>query len=329
MSLKSLIMKKTLLCLICGVVLVCLSGTGWAQSGTIEKKTFLYSVQESDSLRLDRYDNPDAQGDRPCVIFMFGGGFYTGSRDQSSYLPYFHFLVEQGYCVVSIDYRLGMKNLNPADETNLEAFVGVFGRAIEMAVTDLYDATAYVLARATEWNVDPKGVIACGSSAGAISVLMGEYGLCNRSEAAKALLPAGFNYAGVISFAGAIFSQGQPQWAGKPCPIQMFHGDADANVPYDQVSYEGIGFYGSKYLAGQLTTMQSPHYFYSVENATHTVATTPMDDNREAILAFLNKLVRQQQPLILNTTQSQIGQAAKPKDFTIMDYIRSNFAPSR
>ena len=323
---------KNLLIVVFGFLVTGCCHSSGQQKPSVACDTFDYAVKEGDTLRMDRYTLPawDKESRRPCLIFLFGGAFTHGTRNAGQYRPFFDYLVEElGYTVVSIDYRLGMKNLNPADETNLEAFVGVFGRAIEMAVTDLYDATAYVLARATEWNVDPKGVIACGSSAGAISVLMGEYGLCNRSEAAKALLPAGFNYAGVISFAGAIFSQGQPQWAGKPCPIQMFHGDADANVPYDQVSYEGIGFYGSKYLAGQLTTMQSPHYFYSVENATHTVATTPMDDNREAILAFLNKLVRQQQPLILNTTQSQIGQATQPKDFTIMDYIRSNFAPSR
>ena len=57
--------------------------------------------------------------------------------------------------------------------------------------------------------------------------------------------------------------------------MMLFHGDADANVPYNVIRESGVGFFGSKYIAGQLRAMNSPYYFYSVENASHVIATAP------------------------------------------------------
>jgi carboxylesterase type B len=50
------------------------------------------------------------------MIFVFGGGFVRGSRDHEGYLPYFKFLNDNGFDVVSIDYRLGLKPLTTMKE---------------------------------------------------------------------------------------------------------------------------------------------------------------------------------------------------------------------
>ena len=76
-------------------------------------KTFVYSVKNGDSLRLDRYTYAPAikVGEQaPCMIFVFGGAFIHGTRDAESYRPFFEYMArENGYTVVSIDYRLGLK----------------------------------------------------------------------------------------------------------------------------------------------------------------------------------------------------------------------------
>lgn len=146
----------------------------------VRKETYLYAVKDTDSLYLDRYRAVNAAGS-PCVIFMFGGGFFTGSRDGKGYIPYFEFLAENGYTVVSIDYRLGFKSLAERGATTQErsggkirqakAFMALFLDVVNMAVEDLFDATAFVLDHAGDWGVDPGRIIANGSSAGAISVL--------------------------------------------------------------------------------------------------------------------------------------------------------------
>ena len=47
----------------------------------IEKETFVYAVRDADTLRLDRYAllSPDSRA-KPCLMFLFGGGFMTGTR---------------------------------------------------------------------------------------------------------------------------------------------------------------------------------------------------------------------------------------------------------
>lgn len=292
----------------------------------IRKETFVYSIKGSDTLRLDKYDLPAITpgNAKPCVIFMFGGGFVRGIRDQQSYLTYFDHLVKKGYTVISIDYRLGLKNIDP--KTEPMQFVSLLTNSISIAVEDLFDATSFVISNANDWNIDTGTIITSGSSAGAISVLHGEYAIANKEEQAKKL-PENFNYAGVISFAGAIFStNGDLNWQSSPAPMLLFHGDADSNVPYDKIELYNIGFYGSKHIATQLSEKNYPHYFYKIENAAHEISNTPMKLNLSDIDAYLNQLVENKEQKIINTTVKQIDKPEMKKDFELMDYIKSNFA---
>jgi pimeloyl-ACP methyl ester carboxylesterase len=145
-------------------------------------------------------------------------------------------------------------------------------------------------------------VVTCGSSAGAITVLQGEYEACNHAPLSKHL-PSGFQYAGVISFAGAIFTtNNELAWAeASPAPTLLFHGDADKEVPYGALTFGPLGMYGSHAIAEQLSKMKSPYYFYSVENAGHGLSTSPMTRNWAEISAFLEKFVAKKEKLIINT----------------------------
>lgn len=159
---------------------------------------------------------------RPCLVFVFGGGFIAGERDAERYLPFFHYMVNQGYDVVSIDYRLGLKQVVASGDLSPENMMLGMARTISMAVEDLYDATAFIVDKADEWGIDSSQIVACGSSAGAITVLHGEYALCNASPLVQHL-PAGFRYAGIVSFAGAIFEMGEELvWASQPAPMMLF-----------------------------------------------------------------------------------------------------------
>lgn len=291
------------------------------------------------------YDLPSIKGNKPCLIFVFGGGFVAGTRDQKSQIPFFKELANYGYKVISIDYRLGLKKAGEiaAQKAKIEKetgikqkksspkdFLNTFNGTIEMAVEDLFDATNYVLEHADEWNIDKNMIVACGSSAGAITVLHGEYNISNKTALAKKL-PTDFNYAGVISFAGAIFSmQGDLKWRNTPTPILFFHGDSDKNVPYDQLRVKilGIktkyGFFGSKHIAKQLDKMKSPYYFYSVERAAHEISGSPMSKNTNEIKTFLDKFVKNKEKLIINTEVQQLDKPELKKKFGIKDYLEGN-----
>ena len=53
------------------------------QAPRIAKYTDLYAVKGTDSLFLDRYTAVSVEQDdaRPCLVFVFGGGFIAGERD--------------------------------------------------------------------------------------------------------------------------------------------------------------------------------------------------------------------------------------------------------
>lgn len=290
----------------------------------LKVETALYAVKGPDSLYLDRYTYPAFDKPKGCIIFMFGGGFVSGDRNAESYQHYFYSLAGLGYTVVSIDYRLGFKGASMDGFANPMQFVQHFRKTIDMAVEDLFDATNYILLR-EDWHTDASTIIASGSSAGAISVLQAEYYIANKTHHA-AKLPQDFNYAGVISFAGAILNLGGDlEWRNAPCPIMLFHGDADANVPFDKVAFSQLGFYGSEYIAGQLKENNYPFYFYKVKNAAHEISGTPMNENMPEIETFIEKIAFGKQPLMIETEVTQIGKPEMKKDFTIMDYVKSNF----
>ncbi len=292
-----------------------------------------------DSLFLDHYYVQEhtqikAKEKQPCMIFMFGGGFFTGSKDDARYLKYYKTLAENGIQVFAIDYRLGLKTLvnGVRNNRNISAgeMISTLENSIDMAVEDLYKATSFILENAGKWGIDTLRIMACGSSAGAIAALQAEYYMCNNLKTTnntnyKDFLPENFRYAGIISFAGAILNlHGKMKWLQQPAPIMFFHGNADSNVPYKRVWTPFGSFNGSAYISKKLTKDDAPHYLYTIDNATHTVAISPMQENLQQILDFINKFVLEQKRLIINTDETQTGQPKLNKRFGIKDYIRFN-----
>ncbi len=293
-----------------------------------EKHTELFAVRGTDSLYLDHYTAP-VDGLRPCVMFVFGGGFAAGERDAGKYMPYFEMLTRNGYDVVSIDYRLGMSSTADSNDNSslfaLKRMIGMMKNAVNIAVEDLFAATAYVLAHAAEWQVDPARIVASGSSAGAITALQAENCICN-GDAKAAILPEGFNYGGVISFAGAIFStHGRPEWKTAPCPIMLFHGNSDRNVPYEKAALLGIGYYGSALIAEQLDGLGTPYWFHSAQYRDHAMAEEPMDKNHAQILSFLDRHVKGGERLQIVESLENTSLGKQPTSFSIFEYLGANY----
>lgn len=302
-------------------------------SSQIAKQTYIYAIKSGDTLRLDKYvlSNDTSLATKPCLIFMFGGGFVGGQRDNEFYETYFNRMAQDGYVVVSIDYRLGLKPLadkmRQGKNVKKTDFPKFMGDAIDTAVVDLYSATNFVLEHAEEWQVDSSKIIANGSSAGAISVLQSEYYICNGSHYTKEL-PPDFNFAGVISFAGAIFTSQKVHWKHIPAPMMFFHGNADSNVPYDKMRFLKYRFTGSKAIVKDLKNLNASYYFYDAWQADHAMAGKPMNDNLREIREFIRKFVIDKQPLEIYKFVKNTWQQHKKTRFTVKDYISSNFRPA-
>ena len=69
-----------------------------------------FAVKDTNHLLLDVYMPSIAAPDTgfPCFIYVFGGGFIGGRRDEPMMVKAFDKLAEKGYVVVAIDYRLGL-----------------------------------------------------------------------------------------------------------------------------------------------------------------------------------------------------------------------------
>ena len=237
--------------------------------------TYIFEKRDTCDLFLDIY-NP-AKGsttsidgnEKPTIVFLFGGGFIHGTRDDADYLPWFKAMTEDGYRIVSIDYRLGLKG---EDKVGV-AQVNALDKAIHMGVEDLYSATNFLKDNAEELGIDPSNLVIAGSSAGAIIAMQAEYEICNGTSWTD-VLPEGFRYAGVMSFSGAILSrEGKVDYRKySPAPTLMLHGTADEIVPYKQIAVFNLGFFGGGKLVERFQKFGYNYNMYHFIDYGHEIA---------------------------------------------------------
>lgn len=111
-------------------------------------------------LALDLYQPlADSEESRPIIIFVHGGGMYTGSKDSD-----WDITVElaedfamKGYVCIAIDYRL-----NPEWEET-----GAFTETMKNASEDVASAVEWVRENADEYKINPDCIALAGYSSGA------------------------------------------------------------------------------------------------------------------------------------------------------------------
>ena len=217
-----------------------------------EKETYLFATKDTSKLYMDVYVPQVQNEQQACLFFAFGGGFIGGKRDDKQIEQIKKHFTDKGYVVIAIDYRLGMCGKTKGSAI---ASVKLFQTAIDMAAEDMISAMDYTiknLLKTKKYTLNPNHFILMGSSAGAITVLQTDYALCN-GYLNSSILPDTFRLAGVISYAGAIFStHGKPKYKlHEPAPTLLCHGTADKLVIYTNTSIFGFGLYGSHCIAQQ------------------------------------------------------------------------------
>jgi acetyl esterase/lipase len=150
--------------LICAGILICLA-TAQAE---INQKTYTYKTIGGAELKADVYSSAAAAKKLPVVIYIHGGGLIFGSRKNQPSSPLREALLDAGYVVAAIDYRLAPDTL-----------------ADKIAV-DVEDACKWVRNEGPQlFSIDPNNLIVMGgSSGGYLTLLMG----CRLNPAPKALV---------------------------------------------------------------------------------------------------------------------------------------------
>ena len=155
-------MPHRLIALLC-LLLLLDAGTVWAQqpqpdlarppASPITLRDVVYAPRDTGDLKLDIY-LPRGPGPFPVVIWVHGGGWLEGNRDN----PPGTALLSRGFALVSIDYRLSQVAKFPAQ------------------IDDMKDAVRFLRANAEKYNLDPTRFAAWGGSAGGhlVSLLAGD-----------------------------------------------------------------------------------------------------------------------------------------------------------
>ena len=243
------------------------------------EQTLLFAHRDTCDLYMDIY-RPAAGAvttldgkEKPALLFVFGGGFITGSRNAEGYVDWFQALLNEGYPIVAIDYRLGLKGIRMRfDVFHIFESARLTKRAVDMGVEDVFSAVEYLFAH-PELGIDPSNLVIMGNSAGAMISLSSEWEACNHSALAAAL-PEDFHFKGVMSFAGAIMSDtGLPVYKRTPAPQLLIHGTVDGAVTFTKTAFGRYGMFGSSALVEKVFAKNGYIYqFYRYKDHTHDMA---------------------------------------------------------
>lgn len=97
--------------------------------------------------QFDVFTPTAATSPLPTVFWIHGGAWVSGSKENVR--PYVQLLAEAGFTTVAVNYTVAPEAKYP------------------VAITQLNDALAYLVAHADEFNVDPEHIVIAGDSAGA------------------------------------------------------------------------------------------------------------------------------------------------------------------
>ncbi|MCR9171166.1 MAG: alpha/beta hydrolase [bacterium] len=231
-----------------------------------------YATVEGENLEMDFYRPVGAEGKMPVVVYVHGGGFNSGSRNTQGIQLFAKRLAKRGYAVLSVSYRLTLKDKG----TECEIPTELKQKAIISATEDLTLAIQYMITNTSLFPIKKDKIILAGSSAGAEAVLHLAYGHDYSKQLGE------LKFAGVIGIAGAIMDKDYIK-EENAIPTQLFHGTSDVVVPYGSASHQSCrrldpGYFqlhGSKIIAAKLKELEKPYYLYTINQGTHAWAGVP------------------------------------------------------
>jgi len=128
-------------------------------------------------LKLDVYVPDNDIRNRPVYMFIHGGGFAGGTKQQERIINFANYYTSRGWVFISIDYRLkrheGTVPQQWVDHTQRlpeNARVGQF-LAIYPALRDAKAALRWIVANADTYGINTNYITVGGGSAGAVSAI--------------------------------------------------------------------------------------------------------------------------------------------------------------
>lgn len=268
--------------------LFCLSLTLQAQ----QPIRITYAVKDTSNLWFDWY-KPTTTSNGMSVLFIHGGAFTGG--DPVNQKPMADGLTKLGYSVFVIKYRLYLKGKSFGCDMVLPEKL----KAIQQAVEDGRDATAYLVNHASELQVDTSKIFLAGSSAGAEAILNLVFNPFTRKNDTTYNLYKTFRYAGLLSFSGAVLDI-NTVYNHAALPVFMMHGTNDQLVPYATSAHRfckavdpgWMIMFGARTLYEEMEKRKWPVVLYSYEGGGHEVSNYMFRRFKE-MDAFMQQAIKQ------------------------------------
>lgn len=263
-----------------------------ARLGTVEKNV-AYCSNSGRNLLMDVYYPAAPDTAWPVVVVIHGGLWMSGDKSNDTALRFAPALLEAGFLVVSVNYRLAPEFPYPAQ------------------LYDVKCAVRHLRANADGYNINPDRIAALGhSSGGHLAAMLGVTGHRAALDGSTQYSEVSSQVQAVVDVSGisnpsfyctdatvqqvfrandcadfAVLNQANPAFylSSETPPFLLIHGTADRAVP--------IRF--SEYLEERLLEAGLPVLFFRVENAGHafsegTTFSPPFHDLAGLVVAFLH-----------------------------------------
>lgn len=270
--------------------------------------------------KLDLYLPKQAEGPLPVLIWVHGGGWQNGSKENCP--PLRGDYLQRGYAVASLNYRLSGHAVFPAQ------------------IEDCKAAIRWLRAHAKDYGLDPERFGVWGSSAGGhLVALLGTSGEVKAFDVGAHLdqssaVQAVCDYFGPTDFFAFVTTKGyeshaaanapeakllggtveeKPEQAKQANPIThitpddppflIVHGDRDPVVPLNQ----------SQLLFDALTKAGVSAHFHTIEGAAHGGGSFNGEDIAARVAGFFDARLKQRDTTVeAKTTRSQAAVAETP-----------------
>lgn len=250
-------------------------------------QTQTYLKTDTQDLQLDIYQpKNDTVKNRPLLLFVHGGGFAGGARDEYAIKEFCKNMARRGIVTVSLSYSLTMKGQSFGCEQPAQNKMNTF----KQVGLEISRATHHLLLQQQELKFNKEKVVLAGSSAGAEAVLHAAFW-----PEANELLADDFQYGGLISMAGAIYDLDLIN-KESAIPMQFFHGTCDNLVPYgtaphhycEETERGYLLLHGAGSIVDKLKNLDKGFNLITGCNGNHSWAGKPFKNFRSEVADFIH-----------------------------------------
>lgn len=276
----------------------------------LSHESFLSNHFKIMPLKLDVYMPDNTNPNRPAFVFIHGGGFYGGSKQQRQIIKWANYFTSRGWVFISIDYRLrnnfGTVPQAWADysktlpkQAKIEQFLAIYP-----AQRDAKAALRWVMARAATYHINPDYLTVGGGSAGAITAISlgisdetdfrDEINLNQDPTLTSTNLNQKYNVRTIINLWGSKFAldaieeiYGHNRFDNDDPSLFIAHGTEDPKVPFNN----------AEKLKAIYEANQVPYAYYPLIGKGHGAWNAKVSNKNLEELAF--EFITEQQGLII------------------------------